>query len=161
MVALFGIVLGAIGNRCWGADVDVGYPRWLYSKWLAAAIMAYAIVLINPASYAEWFPLVYLGVLVFRLDGTGDSFLAAQVAKSGLHAAVVRAALVLPLGGLLAYLDYRHTGRIGVQHLIASACFPLLGLSYYVAGKLWPSKATEIAELFDGGYLVLMAASTP
>ena len=161
METLFGIVLGAIGNRCWGAGVDTGYPKWLYSKWLAAAIMAYAIVLANPASYAVWFPAIYLGVLAFRLDGTGDSFLAAQVNKSGLHAAVVRAALVLPLGALLTYLDYRHTGHVGVQHLIASACFPLLGLSYYVAGNLWPSKGTELAELFDGGYLVLMAASAP
>lgn len=161
MKHLLAILLGALGNRQWGAGVDEGYPKWLYSKYLATALMTYAIVLLNPASYGEWSPVIALFVFAFRVEGTGDNWLAVEADAHVLHAAVVRAAAALPLGILLTYLDYRHTHLVYAWHLIASAGFPLLGLSYYVAGKLWPVKATELAELFDGGYLVSMAASAP
>jgi hypothetical protein len=165
-----GIAITAIGNRQWGAGPmptdKIKWPLWLYSKWLAALLMTVGITLTNPTSYAThdlatwWHTLaIYALVVGFRIWGTGETFLALESRTGALLGSIVRAAEILPLAALLAYLDYLVTGHVGVWHVVSFFGFPFLAFTYWVAGKAWPVKATEIAESLDGAYIALMGAS--
>jgi hypothetical protein len=154
---IFGLLVSAIGNRQWGAGIDKGYPAWLYSKYLAVVTMTLGIIITAPEIYALWSPAIAALVLLFRVKGTGASFLATEKDTAALHDAVVRGMYAAPLGLLLAGIAYWHDGDVA-GHLIGVVLTPAIGLAYYIFGRIWPAKATELAELFGGAYLALMAA---
>lgn len=154
---VFGIAISAIGNRAYGAGVDKGYPAWLYSKYLATILITFGIVLTAPELYATWAPIIALLVFAFRVWGTGKSFLAVEANEAKLHDAVVRSLYAIPLGLFLASVDYWHTGDVA-GHMIGVVLVPSIGIAYAIFGYFWPAKATELAELFGGAYLALIAA---
>ena len=137
-ISLFALALGALGNRCWG---------WQHGdRAIGVFLMTAGIVMANQ-ELAIHFVLFAVLVWLFRFKGTGDTWLAFIRGENRMKA-LLRGALILPLGGTMTAL----TGEW--WHIAIAMAFPIVAYMYHWCGKLKNSDPVIAAELLAGAYVV-------
>lgn len=134
------LALGALGNRCWGWEHG--------SRAVGVFLITSGVVLINP-TLAMYAPVMAALVWLFRVKGTGETWLAFQAGRNRMEA-IARGAFILPLGAFFTYM----TGS--PVNFALALCFPVIAFFYYAFGKTKLADPTKYAELAAGAYVVLI-----
>jgi hypothetical protein len=135
------LLISALGNRAWGEKGQ--------SRAVGVAMMTLALIIANP-KLTLWSPALFALIWFFRVFETGETWLA-NTAGRNMWFGIFRGALIAPLAILISYVTKDN------WPLYVALGFPLPALAYYLAGKVWPPKCTELGELFTGAYLACLA----
>ena len=140
------IALSAIGNRMWGSGK---VPHWS-----GALVMAIAVVVALPTLWM-WLPVFFGTVYLFRCFPTAPwlDIMSQPTTPTIIINAIKRGIWILPHAIVL----YALTSNM--DHLLVGACFPVIALIYYLAGKQTKVDPTVLAELTTGAYVGLVAVA--